>query len=131
MQSFNNACGVLWPEGIEYDRVWLVLAEQAPYMLLGIANLKPMYSNLNHVTCIAHALHLVCDALKDKYSNANEFLSCIMKLLKKAPVRIQKYVEITGLPLPTSSILTRWGTCLLYTSSYLLKINQLSTSRWC
>lgn len=56
MQSFNNACVVLWPEGIEYDRVWLVLTDQASYMLLAIANLKPMYSNLKHVTCIASSL---------------------------------------------------------------------------
>lgn len=57
-------------------------------------------------------MHRVCEALKDEYSYANEFLSCIKKLLKKAPARIQKYVEITGLPLPTSPILTRWGTWL-------------------
>lgn len=112
MQSFNNACVVLWPDGIEYDRVWLVLTDQASYMLLAIANLKPMYSNLRHVTCIAHALHRVCEAIKDEYSYANEFLSCIKKLLKKAPARIQKYVEVTGLPLPISPILTRWGTWL-------------------
>ena len=42
----------------------------------------------------------------------HKFVSSIKKILKKAPSRIQKYVEITGLPLPPSPILTRWGTWL-------------------
>ena len=62
MQSFINACILLWPDGIEYDRMWLVHTDQASSMLLVIANQKPMYSNLNH---IAYALHR--DSVKLKY----------------------------------------------------------------
>src|SRR5215813_9730589 len=92
--------------------VWLVLTDQASYMLLAFTKLKSMYCNLKHVTCIAHALHRVCESLKDEYSYVNEFVPCNKKILKKAPARIQKYGEITGLPLPTFPILTSWVTWL-------------------
>ena len=60
MRSFNNACVVLWPDGIEYDRVWLVLTDQASNMLLAIANLTSMYSNLKHVTVwLMHCIEFV------------------------------------------------------------------------
>ena len=112
--NFNNACIVLWPQEIEYDRVWLVLTDLAPYMLLAIANLKPMYSNPIHVTCIAHALYRVCEALKDEYSYANEFLSC----MKKAPARIQSMLKLHDFlfQLPQFSLHGVLFICLLYTS---------------
>jgi len=112
MQCFNDACSKLWPEGIKYDRVWMVLTDQASYMLSAFSNLKAMYSSLRHVTCIAHALHRVCEAVRVEYSKANNFICEMKKVLLKAPARIQIYRDVTGLPLPPVPVITRWGTWL-------------------
>lgn len=73
--------------------------------------MKSTYCNLKN---IVHNLqwHRVYEALKNRYSYVDEFVSCIKKTLKQAPARIQKYVETTGLPLLLSLILTKLGTWL-------------------
>jgi len=112
MQSFNDACSKLWPEAIKYDRVWMVLTDQAAYMLSAFSNLKQMYNNLKHVTCVVHCLHRVCESVRVKYSKANDFISEMKKVLLKSPARIQIYREVTGLHLPPVPVITRWGTWL-------------------
>ena len=67
----------LTSEEIKYGWAWLVLTDQASYMLLAYTKLKSIYCNLKHVTCIVHALHRVWESLKDEYSYVNEFVSCI------------------------------------------------------
>jgi len=97
MRAFNDVCSFIWPHGIQYEKVVEVVTDQASYMLLAFANLKLMYTNLNHVTCLAHSLHRVCEAVRDEFSMANEFILQIKKLLKKCPKRILLYKEITGM----------------------------------
>lgn len=96
MQSFIDACSFLWMGSIQYDKVLLAVSDQASYMLLAMSNLKSLFSNLNHVTCLAHCLHRVCEIVRDEYDAANEFISAIRKVLLKAPARIQLYKAITG-----------------------------------
>ena len=54
----------LWPDGIKYNRVWLVLTDQASYMLSALSALKMLYNKLRHVICIVHALHRVCESVR-------------------------------------------------------------------
>lgn len=61
---------------------------------------------------LCYSLHQACEGLKDKYSYVNEFVSCIKKTFKNAPARIKKCVEITGLRLTPSPVVTRWGILL-------------------
>lgn len=96
MRAFNDVCSFIWPAGIQYDKVLLVLSDQASYMLLAFANLKIMFSKLHHVTCLAHCLHRVCESVRDEYVHANELILQMKKLLKKCPKRIEQYKEITG-----------------------------------
>lgn len=96
MQSINDACAFLWGGEIKYDRVWLIVSDQASYMKLAMSNLKPLFPNMHHVTCLAHSLHRVCERIRDEYVSANDFIASLRKLLLKAPARIQLYKEITG-----------------------------------
>lgn len=110
MRSVIDACGVLWPGGIQYDKVISVVSDQAAYMVLAVTNLKALFPNLHHVTCLAHSLHRVCESVRNEYSNANEFIGSMRKVLLKAPARIQLYKETTGgLALPPDAVVTRWG----------------------
>ncbi|XP_023216012.1 tyrosine-protein kinase Abl-like [Centruroides sculpturatus] len=84
------------------------LLDQASYMLSAFSNLKYIYNNLKHVTCLAHALHRVCECIHVEYSKANNFISEMKMVLFKCPSREHLYQDITGLPLPPSPVVTRW-----------------------
>ena len=126
MQSFNDTCSFLWPDGIKYDRVWLVLTDQASYMLSALSALKMLYNKLSHVTCIVHALHRVCESVHMKYCKANDFVSLMKKVLLKSPYRVQLYKEITNLPLPPEPVVTRWGTWIKNAVFYAENFNRIT-----
>lgn len=110
MQSFNDSCMKLWPGGVQYGNVRLVVTDQARYMLSAFQQLRGMYPNLFHVTCIAHGLHRVCESIRDNYSRVNDFIAALKKILVKAPSRQVLYQEVTGVHLPPFPVITRWGT---------------------
>lgn len=121
-QAFNDACSKIWPGGIEYDKVWLLVSDQAPYMISAGAALKLMFTNLRHISCIAHAIHRVCEAIRAEYSLADRFVALMKNILVKCPANINCYKEITELPLPNHPVITRWGTwiqaCVFYCENY-------------
>ena len=56
---FNDAMHILWPGGVKYDNVLLLLTDAAPYMIKAGEGLSVSYPKMIHVTCVAHALHNV------------------------------------------------------------------------
>ena len=108
MQSIMDFCQKLWPTGIEFEKL-LVVTDQAPYMVSAVNQLKPLFPKLKHVTCLVHALHRVCESIRNEYDIANQFISALKKILLKAPSRVVAYRETTGLPLPNFPVITRWG----------------------
>ena len=50
---------ILWPGGVKYDNVLLLLSDAAPYMIKAGEGLSVSYPKTIHVTCVAHALHRV------------------------------------------------------------------------
>ena len=52
LQSINRAAQLLWPEGIEYENLILVVTDQATAMIKGIKAAKELYPNINHITCL-------------------------------------------------------------------------------
>lgn len=95
MKAFVDSCTFLWSGSIQYDKVLLIVTDQAAYMLLAMKNLKALFTNLNHVTCLAHSLHRVCETIREEYYAANEYIATMRKILLKAPARIQLYREET------------------------------------
>ncbi|PSN38394.1 hypothetical protein C0J52_18748 [Blattella germanica] len=71
MQSIMDFFQKLWPSGTEFEKVLLVVTDQAPYMLSAIKQLKPLFPKLKHGTCLAHALHRVCESILNEYNIAN------------------------------------------------------------
>jgi len=112
IQSVNDSLGNLFENKVPYDKMILVVTDQAPYMIKAIQGLKLFFQNLNHITCVVHALNLLCNAIREDFDLVNDFVSNFKLLLSKAPKRIKIYQESTNLPLPPEPILTRWGTFL-------------------
>lgn len=109
----NDAMTLLWPSGIQYEKVILLVSDAAPYMLKAGRNLGVFYPNLLHVTCLAHALHRVAEAVRASSKNVNNLVSSVRKVFVKAPTRVELYKSMNPeLKLPPEPVLTRWGTWL-------------------
>lgn len=90
-----------------------MLSDAAPYMTKAAHNLKPFYSNLVHVTCVAHGIHRIAEKIIDTFSDINDLINNGKKVFSKAPYRIQLYKEmLPNTHLPPQPIITRWGTWL-------------------
>ena len=110
---FINSMLLLWPTGIEYNRVLLFISDAAPYMNKSYNSLKLTFPKMAHVNCVAHNLHRLCETIRNKSPNADFLVSNMKKTFKKSPSRITLFKEKLPLvPLPPSPIITRWGTWL-------------------
>jgi len=69
-QFVNNSLKLLWPEGNNDDIVLLT-----PYMTKTAQNLKPFYSNLVHVTCVAHGIHRIAEKIIDTFRDINDLIN--------------------------------------------------------
>jgi hypothetical protein len=67
-----------------------------------------LFSNL-YITCLAHSLNRVYDAIREKYSSTNLFISSMKQILKKSNNRRQNFKNITKLSLPPISVKIRRG----------------------
>ncbi|KAL4084079.1 hypothetical protein QTP88_029395 [Uroleucon formosanum] len=112
-QLFNDSMSILWPEKIFHEKVLLYVTDAAPYMVKSGEALKVFYPKLIHVTCMAHGLHRVAEAIREKYQNVDRLISNSKKIFLKAPSRVNTFKDMyPNLSLPPQPILTRWGTWL-------------------
>ncbi|KAL4101229.1 hypothetical protein QTP88_021249 [Uroleucon formosanum] len=112
-QLFNDSMSILWPEKIFHEKVLLYVTDAAPYMVKSGEALKVFYPKLIHVTCMAHGLHRVAEAIREIYQNVDRLISNSKKIFLKAPSRVNTFKEMyPNLSLPPQPILTRWGTWL-------------------
>jgi hypothetical protein len=52
----NDGLKILWPTGVQEEKVLLLYSDAAAYMLKAATALKIFYHNLIHFTCLAHGL---------------------------------------------------------------------------
>ena len=88
----------------------ILISDAAAYMVKSGKELKVFYPNLLHLTCFAHAVHRVCEQVREMFPIVNDLISTVKKVFLKAPSRILIWKENCSLSLPPQPILTRWGT---------------------
>nr|CAD7435202.1 unnamed protein product [Timema monikensis] len=98
-------------------------------MLKAAASLKVFYTQLIHVTCLAHAVHRVAEDIRSRFTNVNAIIYTVKKVFLKAPSRIFSFkTALPNISLPQQPVLTRWGTWLhaaLYNADYLGDIQKV------
>lgn len=75
-----NFLAILWPSGIQHEKVKLYYSDAAAYMVKSATSLKIFYPNLIHVTCLAHALNLVCEVIRNEYEGVNGLIANVKKV---------------------------------------------------
>jgi hypothetical protein len=135
IQSITNALMLLWPEGIQYEKVLLLVTDAANYMKLsGKTLISELYPNMTHVTCLAHALHNVCEQIRNDFPEVNRLVSCGKKIFVKCNSRREYFRNSFPLiPLPPQPVKTRWGSWLnaveyyaKYYQSFIEFVNSLN-----
>jgi len=129
VQTVNNALNILWPEGVKYDKVLLLITDAALNMKSAGQTLCQTYPKLIHITCLAHGLHNICEYLMVLYTNVNRLISCGKRIFKKAPNRTELFKEqYPNIPLPPEPVKTRWGSWLKavkYYAKYLKEFTEI------
>jgi hypothetical protein len=83
------------------------------------AGLSVSHPKLIHATCVAHALHKVCETICVLYPNVDKLAANEKKIFVKLPARIQLFKnKATDTPLPPTPVITQWGTWLDATVYY-------------
>lgn len=113
-QIVNDSLNILWPDKVYYERFRLLVTDQAKYMLKAGQNLKVLYPNLLHVTCVCHALHRVCEKVHSDYQHAKKFVEKFSKIMARCPRRQNVLSFHTGAPMHPLPVVTRWGTWLAF-----------------
>lgn len=111
-QAIVNACTILWPDGIRFEKVFLLLSDQAAYMMKAGENLKAMFPNLKHISCLAHALNLVAEKIRERNGLTNKLISNMKHIFSKCVRRKIAFKLVTKLQLPPKVCITRWCTWL-------------------
>lgn len=115
-QVINESLRKLWPSEIFYDRVRLLVSDQAKYMLkTGTKMKETLFPKMLHVSCLAHSCHRVAELARTNSSKVNELVSGLKKIFIKCPRRRNEFVQSSGVAMPKFPIQTRWGTWLLFT----------------
>ena len=73
---------ILWPRGVKYDIMLLLLTDAAPYMIKAGERLSVSYPKMIHVMCVAHALHRVCETISLLYPNVDKLIANAKKKKK-------------------------------------------------
>lgn len=107
---FMDAVRILGDD-FDSERILLFISDAAPYMVKAAKAIQVFFPKITHVTCVAHALHRVCEAVRSEYDIVDRFVANCKKVFVKAPSRQQIFRELEpDIALPPQPITTRWGT---------------------
>jgi hypothetical protein len=116
---FNEAMQTLWPDGVKFDNVLLLVTDAAPYTKEAAERLSVSYPKLIYVTCVTHALHRVCETIPALYPNVDKLVANGKKIFVKLPARIELFKnKAPDTLLPPTPVITQWETWLDATVHY-------------
>lgn len=122
-QLIGDTLVQLWGSAMHYDRFKVLISDQAAYMLKAGRDLKTtFYPHLLHVTCLAHALHNVCQLARVNFPKVEQLVRHFRKAFVKCPRRRCELKDFLDKPLEKFPVDTRWGTwihfCIFLGSNY-------------
>ena len=110
------------------NNFYLLISDAASYMVSSTTNLKSLYPNMFHITCISHLIHNCCLKLRGNYKSIDRLISSIKAATVNNKDRYNSFKEIG---LPPHPVLTRWGSWLraaLYYSKNFHSVKRIISS---
>jgi hypothetical protein len=108
---FDKSMNLLWPKGVQDNKVLLFIKDGSPYMVKAGEAIKLFYLKAIHITCLANAFHRISETVRTGYPKVDKLIANVKKVFRKAPSRIQYFKSIApSLSLQPETILKRWGT---------------------
>lgn len=122
-QFIESSLCLLWPDGIKFDNILLLVTDAASYMKKTASSLRILYPNMIHLTCLAHGLHRISEEVRAQFKDIDALISNCKKIFLKCPRRCEIFRDLApDVPLPPQPVITRWGTWLsaaLYYAEHL------------
>lgn len=81
---------------IDFNDVWLVVTDQAAYMMKCFKDLKTVLPNMHHVSCLAHSIHRVCEKVREDHKLVDDFLGKMRVVFSRSNDRSQFWKDVTG-----------------------------------
>jgi len=72
---FDRSLQIILPNGIKHDHVLLLLSDGATYMVKSGKAIKIFYSEMEHVTCLAHDLHRMTEEIINNFPTVDQLIS--------------------------------------------------------
>ena len=88
----------------DYHHLHLLLMDEAAYMILTVKFLKKhelLFPHLHHVTCLAHAINVVCQEIMQLLPETNSIITEMKKVLIKAQSRKKAWLPLRPVPVVT------------------------------
>lgn len=70
-------------KGIQYTNVLIALTDAAAYMIAAMKALQVLFSNMLHVTCLAHGLHRLAEFVRSEFPDVNDLVSNVKNVFIK------------------------------------------------
>ncbi|KAL1373681.1 hypothetical protein pipiens_018518 [Culex pipiens pipiens] len=100
---------------VDFDKVVVVLTDNATYMTKAVTSLKVLLPNCIHLTCNAHILSLVGETFRRNFPAVDRMIACFKSIFVHCSSRKLRYREFIGrecgseVPLPPVPVVTRWN----------------------
>ena len=98
--------GVVREMGIKRENFLHLMSDAAPYMLKTGENLKLIYPNLRHTTCLAHLLHNVSEQVRATFEDINFLIASVKAAVVNNRSRRNEFVD-AGLGVPPQPSIIR------------------------
>lgn len=122
---FKETYKSFWPNG-NGDNVLLFVSDGAPYMKKAGRDLRPFFRKMVHVTCIAHAIHLLATTVAKNYPLARQAIMQTKAVFRISPKRRKHFKQCyPTTPLPPRPCETRWGTFLSACGYYAFNFSKV------
>lgn len=106
-RAVNDCLRSFWPN-LDAKNFKVLLSDAASAMIKAGNDLHIFYPKMIHFTCLAHAVHRLCEEVRDNFDNINQLISNTKKIFLKSPSRVAIWKECCpGLPLPPEPCITR------------------------
>jgi hypothetical protein len=91
--------------------------------------IQTLYPKALHVTCLAHALHNVCEEVRAHFPKVDRLIAEMKKTFLKCPKRIAILnKKCPDIPNPPKPITTRWGTWITAVEYYYTYLNEIKSA---